>query len=459
MSLKSKFAASVGKITYRVLHDGFHRGSSLPGKLAYHLDPQVLRELSHNYRVIIVTGTNGKTLTTALITKILQEAQFNVLTNPTGSNMVQGITSAFLAQNKSSLGKDQPLAVLEVDEANVEAICRAMTPSAFVLTNIFRDQMDRYGEIYTTYEKILAGIKLAPQAKLILNADAAIFNSKSLPNPKIYYGFQNESNSQTDLRAKFNVDGVLCPQCQSIMHYHLITYANLGDYFCPNCHFHRPSLNYQVTQVKTLAPHQTQFAIDGQDFSLNVGGMYNIYNALAAYATGRAFGVQPQQIQAAFQNNQQIFGRQEVIQLGSKELTIILVKNPVGLNEVLTTLKSDSKPYCLGFALNANYADGIDTSWIWDGDFEELPFSQITSVITAGERNQDINFRFQVAGVNPQKLHSQPDLGDFIQVLSKQASEKIYVLATYTAMLQLRKKLNSQGLLDRKALDSQTSSN
>lgn len=449
MSIKSKLAAGLGRITYQVLHNVFHRGSSLPGKLAYQFDPKVLRELSQDYEVIIVTGTNGKTLTTSLITKILQQKYTDVLTNPTGSNMTQGITSAFLAHSAHQTN-DKKIAVLEVDEANVAPICEAMTPSAFVLTNIFRDQMDRYGEIYTTFEKIVAGIKKAPQAKLIINADAAIFNSIDLPNPKIYYGFSNQNHEKDDIRAKFNVDGVLCPKCQHIMHYHLITYANLGSYFCLNCGFQRPQLDYQVTAINQLLPDQSDFDLDGEEFSINIGGMYNIYNALAAYATGSEFGVTVDQIEQAFNGNEQVFGRQEVIQLDNKQLTIILVKNPVGLNQVIATLQTDTDDYCLGFALNANYADGIDTSWIWDGDFEELPFDKIQPIVTGGERWQDIDLRFKIAGAPADKLQHEANLDSFIAALKSQPNDKIYVLATYTAMLQLRQKLIASGDIKQK---------
>lgn len=443
MSLKSKLAISLGKISYQILHNGFHRGSSLPGKLAYHLDPKVLKDLSKDYKIILVTGTNGKTLTTSLITKILQQKYDYVLTNPTGSNMIQGITSAFLAQSKKSYAKK--IAVLEVDEANVAPICDAMTPSIFVLTNIFRDQMDRYGEIYTTFEKIVDGIKKAPQAKLIINADASIFNSIDLPNPKIYYGFSDDKHKEQDLRAKFNVDGILCPKCHHIMHYHLITYANLGSYFCPNCHYERPQLDYKVTSVNKLLPNRSDFTIDGNMFSINIGGMYNIYNALAAYTTGCTLGVSVASINQAFQADEQVFGRQEVIFLENKQLTIILVKNPVGLNQVLATLETDPDSYCLGFMLNANYADGIDTSWIWDGDFEDLPFNKINPIITGGERWQDINLRFRIAGVDAKQLQHATNLDHFISALKRQPQAKIYVLATYTAMLQLRQKLINSG--------------
>lgn len=440
MSLKSSFAAFTGKVSYGILHGIFHRGSSFPGQIAYKIDPNVLKKLSKGYEVIIVTGTNGKTLTTSLITKVMRENYDDVLTNPTGSNMVQGITSAFLAHKRNPKAKKK-IAVLEVDEANVAPICDAMTPSAFVLTNIFRDQMDRYGEIYTTYKKIVNGIKKAPRAKLIINADAAIFNSVDLPNPKVYYGFSDKGKENVDQRADFNVDGVLCPKCNHIMHYHMITYANLGSYFCPHCGFHRPTPNYEVTKLDELKQNYSKFELDGTPFKINIGGMYNIYNALAAYAIGRTFGTSIAQIKDAFSYDEQVFGRQEVINIKRHRATIVLVKNPVGLNQVIQTIQYDKEEYDVGFALNADYADGIDTSWIWDGNFEDLPYKKIPEIITGGKRYKDVTFRFEVAGAPKKKIVTKPDLDKFIDEIETLPTKKIYILATYTAMLQLRSKL------------------
>ncbi len=181
MTIKSNIATLAGRSSYWFLHNVLKGGTSFPGKLAMQIDPDVLQQLGRDYETIIVTGTNGKTMTTALITQTLRKKYGDILTNPSGSNMAQGIVTAFLA-HKSKKGS-RKLAVLEVDEANVKRVTQLVHPAAFVLTNIFRDQMDRYGEIYTTYEKIVDGIKLAPDAKIIANGDASIFSSVDLPNP------------------------------------------------------------------------------------------------------------------------------------------------------------------------------------------------------------------------------------------------------------------------------------
>ena len=383
MSLRSSLAEFAGRSSYWFLHTFTHGGSSLPGKIVTKLDPNILQAFSKKYDLVILTGTNGKTLTTALSVRVLREKYDSVLTNPTGSNMEQGIVTTFITAPRP---KQKGLAVLEVDEANVVKVTKFITPIAFVFTNLFRDQMDRYGEIYTTYDKILAGVKLAPKATIIANGDEQIFNTKELPNPVIYYGFNHESHA--DFKAPANTDGLLCPKCHHILHYHLRTYANLGDYFCPHCRF---------------------------------------------------LGVSPAQIQHAFSADEQVFGRQEVINVDGKEVTLILVKNPVGLNQVLDMILTDPEPFSFGFLLNANYADGIDTSWIWDGDFERLHDHDIPYFMTGGERYKDITTRMEMAGID--KIDHLPDLNQVIEKIPQMPTKHVYLLATYTAVLQLRKLL------------------
>lgn len=441
MTIRSHFAAGVGRFSYWFLHTFRNGGSSLPGKLTLKLDPEILKQYAKDYDLVVITGTNGKTLTTALTVRVLREKYPDVLTNPTGSNMIQGIVTTFIRAPKP--GK-KGLAVLEVDEANVVKVCQYITPKVFVFTNLFRDQMDRYGEIYTTYAKILKGVKLAPHATIIANGDEQLFNSKDLPNPVIYYGFNHEKKEK-ELRAPANTDGLLCPQCHHMLRYHLRTYANLGDYFCPHCGFHRPKLTYQVTKIVNRTPNDSTFEIDGHQYRIAIGGMYNIYNALAAYAVGRFFGVSHSQIKDAFESDERIFGRQERIQIGDHDVTLILVKNPVGLNQVLDMILTDPEPFSFACLLNANYADGIDTSWIWDGQFERLKDHDIPQFMTGGERYKDISTRLMMAGI--ENMWKEPDLSKVIAKIKQMPTKHVYVLATYTAVLQLRHQMAEEGYI------------
>lgn len=445
MSLKSSAAIFAGKSSYWFLHKFTNGGTSLPGKITLSIDPDVLGALAKDYEIVILTGTNGKTLTTALTVKVLEEKYPNILTNPSGSNMKQGIVSAFLTAKKGKTGKK--IAVLETDEANVPIICEYITPSIFVFTNLFRDQMDRYGEIYSTYEKILKGVRMHPQAKIIANGDAPIFNSRELENEIIYYGFDDKEDQEQ--MAPANTDSLLCPNCQNILHYKNRIYSNLGKYYCPNCDFKRPQITYKVTKVVHQTPQDSTFEIDNEVINLHIGGTYNIYNALAAYAVGMELGISPAQATHALStNDEKVFGRQEVFKLDDKNVTLILVKNPVGLDQVLEMIKTDTDPFSLAVLLNANYADGIDTSWIWDGNFENLPFDKIPSVLTGGERYRDITFRLRVAGVPEETFEQREKLTDVLEFIKGMPTKNVYVLATYTAVLQLRKLLSEQGYID-----------
>lgn len=444
MTLRSSLATAVGRSAYFMLHDVLKRGgSSLPGKLAMKVDPQVMTDLAENYDVILITGTNGKTLTTALTTRVLREKYPDVITNPSGSNMMQGITGTMLTAKPKDKNA-RPIALLEVDEANIEEVSRQLKPMAFVLTNIFRDQMDRYGEIYTTYEKILKGIRLFPEATVIANADSPVFLREELPNPKVYYGFNHEP-ATGEMRAPSNTDGVLSPTDHSVLHYHFMTYGNQGYYFSKTDDFKRPELDYAVTKLVEMTSQSSTFEIDGQPFKIEIGGMYNIYNALAAYAVGRFMGVDVPQIQHAFTSNAQIFGRQETIKVADKIVTIVLIKNPVGANQVIDMMKTDDQPFSLMALLNANYADGIDTSWIWDADFESLHDTGIQAVATGGERYKDMYVRLKMAGFGDQPIY--PNIKDVLGAIKEMPTEHVYVAATYTAMLQLREEMKQAGYI------------
>lgn len=443
MKIRHYFATAVGKTSQWLLQTFFKGGSSYPGKIALTLDPNILDYLAKDYEVIVVTGTNGKTLTTALIVKILQQEFDDVLTNPTGANMVQGIVSTFLSAHGKKGHKK--FAVLEIDEASLSKVTRYIKPKLFVFTNIFRDQMDRYGEIYTTYQMILDGAAQAPEATILANGDSPIFNSKDTPNPLIYYGFNHQADHEQF--ADPNTDGVLCPHCQHILHYKMITYANLGKYYCPNCEFKRPELAYQLTQLGEMTNVSSVFTVDEESYKIEVGGLYNIYNALTAAAVGQHYGVSPEKIRLGLSYDEKVFGRQEVITIGSKKCTLVLVKNPVGLNQVIDTITLSPNDFSLVCLLNANYADGIDVSWIWDGSYEHLTKRAIPQVLTGGDRREDMTFRLQVAGLAEETIHECANLDDVIAQIPQLPTEEVYILATYTAVLQLRQKLTEKGIL------------
>lgn len=426
--------------TAQTLLKSMGRGSTYPGKLALQFDKNILDTLAKDYEIVVVTGTNGKTLTTALTVGILKEAFGQVLTNPSGANMITGIVSSFLTAKKGKSGKK--IAVLEIDEASLPRITQYIKPSLFVFTNIFRDQMDRYGEIYTTYQLIIDGAKNAPEATILANGDSPLFASKELVNPVKYYGFNTEDHEPQ--LAHYNTEGILCPKCQAILQYRLNTYANLGHYICLNCDFKRPELDYQLTALTKTTNVSSAFVIDGQEYSINVGGLYNIYNALAAVAVAEFFGLSPEQIKAGFEKSRAVFGRQETFSIGDKSCTLVLIKNPVGASQALEMIKLADYPFSLSVLLNANYADGIDTSWIWDANFELIQEMDITEINAGGVRHSEIARRLRVSGYDSSKISEKESLEEVMQAIEKQDSKHAYILATYTAMLAFRELLASR---------------
>lgn len=426
--------------TAQTLLKSMGRGSTYPGKLALQFDKNILDTLAKDYEIVVVTGTNGKTLTTALTVGILKEAYGQVLTNPSGANMITGIVSSFLTAKKGKSGKK--IAVLEIDEASLPRITQYIKPSLFVFTNIFRDQMDRYGEIYTTYQLIIDGAKNAPEATILANGDSPIFASKELVNPVKYYGFNTEDHEPQ--LAHYNTEGILCPKCQAILQYRLNTYANLGHYICLNCDFKRPKLDYQLSALTKTTNVSSAFVIDGQEYSINVGGLYNIYNALAAVAVAEFFGLSPEQIKAGFEKSRAVFGRQETFSIGDKSCTLVLIKNPVGASQALEMIKLADYPFSLSVLLNANYADGIDTSWIWDANFELIQEMDITEINAGGVRHSEIARRLRVSGYDSSKISEKESLEEVMQAIEKQESKHAYILATYTAMLAFRELLASR---------------
>ncbi|WP_457776187.1 lipid II isoglutaminyl synthase subunit MurT [Streptococcus uberis] len=439
MKMKTLMGITAGK-TAQTLLKSMGRGSTYPGKLALQFDKNILDTLAKDYEIVVVTGTNGKTLTTALTVGILKEAYGQVLTNPSGANMITGIVSSFLTAKKGKSGKK--IAVLEIDEASLPRITQYIKPSLFVFTNIFRDQMDRYGEIYTTYQLIIDGAKNAPEATILANGDSPLFASKELVNPVKYYGFNTEDHEPQ--LAHYNTEGILCPKCQAILQYRLNTYANLGHYICLNCDFKRPKLDYQLSALTKTTNVSSAFVIDGQEYSINVGGLYNIYNALAAVAVAEFFGLSPEQIKAGFEKSRAVFGRQETFSIGDKSCTLVLIKNPVGASQALEMIKLADYPFSLSVLLNANYADGIDTSWIWDANFELIHEMDITEINAGGVRHSEIARRFRVSGYDSSKISEKESLEEVMQTIEKQESKHAYILATYTAMLAFRELLASR---------------
>ncbi|WP_017209863.1 Mur ligase family protein [Clostridium beijerinckii] len=445
INIKSILSILLSKITAFSAKQIVKGGSNFPGKIALKIDKSILKHVSNGYKVILVTGTNGKTTTTSMIYNILKENKLHVITNSTGANLYPGIVACFVSNYSFFKKKENPYAVIEVDEANVKFITEHITPEIITVTNLFRDQLDRYGEVYTTLVKILEGVTKVPESKLVLNGDESLLGKLDVKNPVVYYGFNTPIKEDTTL--EINADAKFCKFCKAPYSYNLVTYNHLGEFYCPECGYKRSELAYAVNKIFDLTPENSSVLINDTEVFISQSGAYNIYNALCAFAISKELGIEDSVIKASLQNQSSSFGRQEQISIDNKDVQIILVKNPAGYNQALDTLALNTSEFSAVFMLNDNYADGRDVSWIWDVDFEKISSLKIEDIFVSGIRMYDMAVRLKVAGLNVDKFILKEDYEELTDKIKESASKKIYILATYTAMINYRKYLHSKGYI------------
>jgi len=434
-----------GKIITRGLLVTGKKGTTLPGKIANWIDPQIMRHLSVAYKdgIVMVTGTNGKTTTANLLASILRHAGKEFAFNQAGANLVTGITGA-LIQNTGWNGLSRArLALLEVDEATVPKFCEQVSPSLAIVTNFFRDQLDRYGELDTTVRMVKES--LPKEAVLVLNADdplVAQFGAKH--EQTIYYGVERTPDSRGE--SKETREARFCPGCGTALDYSLFHYGQLGIFECSGCGFHRPEPKILAKDVR---PDQgLLFWVDGVPFSIALQGYYNLYNALAAFTAARALDVNEEVIEKGLRMFIPQAGRMERFRLQEGEITLTLVKNPTGFDQVIQTMIGIDKPLGILIGINDLAADGRDISWLWDVNFERLGAyeAQIQKVVCTGLRAEDIALRLKYAGVSVEKLVLEHSLAGAVDRLkaNKAEDEVWFMLPTYTLLFPFREILEDR---------------
>lgn len=445
IKIKSILSLLAGKVTIFLTKHILKGGSTFPGTVALKFDKEILKVVAKGYKVILVTGTNGKTTTTSMISNIFKEKGYRVITNSTGANLFRGIVACFIDNYKFFKNNEDSYAVIEVDEANVKFVTEYITPDVITITNIFRDQLDRYGEVYTTLTKILEGVNKVPNTKLILNGDDSLFGKLDLKNETIYYGFNKTLNDETAI--DINADAKFCKFCKTPYEYNFITYNHLGDFYCPKCGYKRPNLKYAINDIIDLSPNDSTVVINDTKLTISQSGLYNIYNGLCAFAIGKEMNIPEKFIANSLCKQDSSFGRQEEIIIDNKKAKIILVKNPAGYNQALETLCLNKEDFSTLFMLNDNYADGTDVSWIWDVNFEKLSSLPIKDVFISGTRLYDMAVRLKTAGLNSDSFIIEEDYELLTEKIKKSSTDRIYILATYTAMINYRKYLHSKGYI------------
>jgi len=431
-------------------------GTTLPGRLLLRVSPDALQRMGAELDdgAAVVSATNGKTTTSAMVAAILERAGEQVVHNRAGSNMGWGVATALLDARR---GRGQ-LGLFEVDEAWLPEVSRALNPGIYLLANLFRDQLDRYGELETLADG-WAGL-VAEQdgrARFVLNADDPLVADLGRGREGVvYFGVDDDSQALPELQHA--ADSKHCRNCRAAYVYDAIYLGHLGRYHCPGCGRTRPEPTVVATRVvldgMTAADVTLRTPKGTIDFRLPLPGLYNVYNAVAAAALALDLGASLDDVEQALAGFGGAFGRVETIPVphpagGERPVSILLVKNPAGANEVLRTLTLADAPIDLWMALNDNIADGRDVSWIWDADFELLA-GHVRRVTCSGTRAEELALRFKYAGIAAE-IAVEPDLAASLDasVEAGEPGRPLYALPTYTALLELRDLLSERGLADR----------
>jgi UDP-N-acetylmuramyl tripeptide synthase len=423
-------------------------GQAMPGLLAERIDPHLAGRLCAGLPkgVILVTGTNGKTTTTKLIAESLALAGERVVTNATGSNLKRGVTSALIEAAKLSGRMDATVGLFEVDEANLRLLAPELKPKHIVVLNLFRDQLDRYGELDTTAALIGQGIA-ATDARLHLNADDPLVVSLAkyakYPDLVTFFGIEGlPVNAASGMQSA--VDSDRCPICRTRFKYSRVFFSHIGHYRCPQGHFTRPQPSVVITNVEQADIHGSTFtmAIGGRRTLVKypLPGTYNLYNALAAVSAGSWFGISMADLVKVLQDTQPAFGRFERVDLEGREIYLLLIKNPAGFSQVVETFLISRGASTVLFVINDLAADGRDVSWLWDVPLEHLASRKLRALVS-GTRATDMALRLRYAGLEG-GLEENLDAAIARFIRQTAPGETAYILPTYTAMLEVRKLLS-----------------
>jgi UDP-N-acetylmuramyl tripeptide synthase len=425
-------------------------GTTLPGRALLRLEPEAIAHLGSGLeRTTLVSATNGKTTTAGMIAALLEADGRDPIHNRAGSNMTWGVATALLEQRGSE-------GLFEVDEAWLPRVAAQLDPTLVVLGNLFRDQLDRYGEMEALADE-WAGVveRGVGSTRFALNADDPLIADLGRDrdgHPRagvVYFGIDDPGQALPELQHAF--DAKHCRRCGHPYAYERAFVGHLGHYSCPNCGARRPSPDVVATKIELRGMDGSRSLVRTQsgelELNLPVPGLYNVYNALAAVAAGIELGIDPARIATALGSMRAAFGRVETITVSGTPVSILLIKNPAGANEVLRTLRLEAggEGLDLWIALNDRIADGRDVSWVWDADFELLGDS-VRRVVCAGTRAPEMALRLKYAGWPAERIEVEPEIEASLDRAVADASGRLFALPTYTALLELRKLLADRGL-------------
>jgi lipid II isoglutaminyl synthase (glutamine-hydrolysing) len=445
-------ARAVGELARRAGRGG---GTSLPGKVLTRLEPRAIERLAERLPSgsALISATNGKTTTAAMAASVLERGGVSLVHNRAGANMAGGIASALLSAARRGGRIDGQLGLFEVDEFWLDRVAPALAPRAVLLGNLFRDQLDRYGELETIADRWAVAVAALPSTvALACNADDPLIADLGRDRPGVVY-FGVEDRSMAVERMQHASDSKHCRRCGAAYAYEVSYLGHLGVYRCPSCGQSRPDPSVTARSVALNGTTSARFELGtprgSATVSLPLPGLYNVYNALAAAALCLELGVTLPDVVAGLESVGAAFGRAERITIAAGELSVLLIKNPAGANEILRTLALEPGALDLLVLLNDRTADGRDVSWIWDADFELLA-GRARRVTCAGTRAAELALRLKYAGVEEHRLHVVGELQgalDAAIAALPAGGARLYALPTYTALLELRQELARRGLV------------
>ena len=422
----------------RILKKG---GTAKPGEIALKICPDLLRVVSRGVETVVVTGTNGKTSSCRMLEQAFAEAGRDCVVNRSGANLMSGIVTEFVMECDLRGRCRKKYAVMECDEGWTKHVLPAMQPKAFLVTNLFQDQVDRYGDVSNTLAAIRAGVAVAPDTVLVLNADDPVTATLGLdvPNPVVWYGMDAPCGTPADRPGDTEIR--TCMRCGATLEYNYVNYAHLGGYRCPKCGFERQTPDVAVTSILDLGADGSRVLLraEGKEEELyvNLPALYNISNAAGCVAASMAMGLGAAAGRAAAENFKCGFGRMEKFDVGAGA-RMILIKNAAGANQVLEFLARQTAPFRVVFITNNRSADGTDMGWLDDARFALLAgMAPLQSVTCAGLCAADVKAHILNAGYDAAKLDVQTDYAALAEAVAG-SDVPVFLLPSYTGMMEFR---------------------
>jgi lipid II isoglutaminyl synthase (glutamine-hydrolysing) len=426
-------------------------GTSLPGKVLTRVEPHAIERLARRLPrgSVVISATNGKTTSAAMVSAVLERTGARLVHNRAGANMAGGVAAALAAAaRRGGRALDGDLGLFEVDEFWLAPVVEELEPRALLLGNLFRDQLDRYGELDTIADRWARLVaEKAPHTRLVLNADDPLVADLGRFHGALYFGVEDDSLALPELQHAS--DSKHCRRCGHAYAYEIVYLAHLGRYRCPNCGQERPRPDVTARDVELRGIRSAAFTLctpgGGEHrIELPLPGLYNVYNALGAAALCLALDVPEPDVAVGLASVAPAFGRAETIELAGRPTSILLIKNPAGANEVLRTLTLEGRELDVFGVLNDRTADGRDVSWVWDADWEVLA-PRVRRMTCSGTRAAELALRLKYAGLDPARLEVAEDLETGLDVALAAGDGPLYALPTYTALLELRELLARRG--------------